>query len=233
MTFQDEQKQAEYNAFAAWYAEVAKRPSTSAVKSLMNQLRDIGTRLYGNGPFQEVLRANKRAALTPETPERKLGKQSGGRSDRHSPSPVARPPKPGSDRAKRLAERMPQNDRLEAAKVVAEGDLLGFAGKDASIKMKVVKSKENPNDGHFEEWNEKKELANVQLSTGATLNTETGRTESNLVADARELSAKDLVEKYGRDLIAEYLFGAGFELESLSEKTDRQIANALKKHVTE
>ena len=59
MTFQDEQKQKEFEAFAEWYAEIAKRPSTSAHKSTMNQLRDMGSRLYGSAAFQEVLRANR------------------------------------------------------------------------------------------------------------------------------------------------------------------------------
>ena len=77
------------------------------------------------------------------------------------------------------------------------------------------------------------ELANVQLSTGATFNTETGRMENNLEADAQNLNAKDLIEKYGRDMIFEALTNAGENPDALAEKTDRQLANILKKKASE
>ena len=215
MTFQDEQKQKEFEAFAEWYAEIAKRPSTSAHKSTMNQLRDMGSRLYGSAAFQEVLRANRVANITVSA-ERKLGKQSGGRSDRHSQSPTGRPPKPGSDRAKRLAEMAQQSDRLGAGKVVAADNAKGVTEKVR------VRAKDNATVVTADE------LANVQLST---ISDSFDAVSGGILADAADLDWKELLKKYDQSAIYEVLLTMGETEETLQGKTPRQLANILKKHV--
>ena len=215
MTFQDEQKQKEFEAFAEWYAEIAKRPSTSAHKSTMNQLRDMGSRLYGSAAFQEVLRANRVANITVSA-ERKLGKQSGGRSDRHSQSPTGRPPKPGSDRAKRLAEMAQQSDRLGAGKVVAADNAKGVTEKVR------VRAKDNATVVTADE------LANVQLST---ISDSFDAVSDGILADAADLDWKELLKKYDQAAIHEVLLTMGETEETLQGKTPRQLANTLKKHV--
>ena len=215
MTFQDEQKQKEFEAFAEWYAEIAKRPSTSAHKSTMNQLRDMGSRLYGSAAFQEVLRANRVANITVSA-ERKLGKQSGGRSDRHSQSPTGRPPKPGSDRAKRLAEMAQQSDRLGAGKVVAADNAKGVTEKVR------VRAKDNATVVTADE------LANVQLST---ISDSFDAVSDGILADAADLDWKELLKKYDQSAIYEVLLTMGETEETLQGKTPRQLANILKKHV--
>ena len=215
MTFQDEQKQKEFDAFAAWYAEIAKRPSTSAHKSTMNQLRDMGSRLYGSAAFQEVLRANRVANITVSA-ERKLGKQSGGRSDRHSQSPTGRPPKPGSDRAKRLAEMAQQSDRLGAGKVVAADNAKGVTEKVR------VRAKDNATVVTADE------LANAQLSP---ILDSFDAVSGGILADAADLDWKELLKKYDQSAIYEVLLTMGETEETLQGKTPRQLANTLKKHV--
>ena len=215
MTFQDEQKQKEFDAFAAWYAEIAKRPSTSAHKSTMNQLRDMGSRLYGSAAFQEVLRANRVANITVSA-ERKLGKQSGGRSDRHSQSPTGRPPKPGSDRAKRLAEMAQQSDRLGAGKVVAADNAKGVTEKVR------VRAKDNATVVTADE------LANAQLSP---ILDSFDAVSGGILADAADLDWKELLKKYDPSAIQEVLLTMGETEETLQDKTPRQLANTLKKHV--
>ena len=215
MTFQDEQKQKEFDAFAAWYAEIAKRPSTSAHKSTMNQLRDMGSRLYGSAAFQEVLRANRVANITVSA-ERKLGKQSGGRSDRHSQSPTGRPPKPGSDRAKRLAEMAQQSDRLGAGKVVAADNAKGVTEKVR------VRAKDNATVVTADE------LANAQLSP---ILDSFDAVSGGILADAADLDWKELLRKYDQEAIQEVLLTMGETEETLQDKTPRQLANTLKKHV--
>ena len=215
MTFQDEQKQKEFEAFAEWYAEIAKRPSTSAHKSTMNQLRDMGSRLYGSAAFQEVLRANRVANITVSA-ERKLGKQSGGRSDRHSQSPTGRPPKPGSDRAKRLAEMAQQSDRLGAGKVVAADNAKGVTEKVR------VRAKDNATVVTADE------LANAQLSP---ILDSFDAVSGGILADAADLDWKELLRKYDQSAIHEVLLTMGETEETLQGKTPRQLANTLKKHV--
>jgi len=215
MTFQDEQKQKEFEAFAEWYAEIAKRPSTSAHKSTINQLRDMGSRLYGSAAFQEVLRANRVANITVSA-ERKLGKQSGGRSDRHSQSPTGRPPKPGSDRAKRLAEMAQQSDRLGAGKVVAADNAKGVTEKVR------VRAKDNATVVTADE------LANAQLSP---ILDSFDAVSGGILADAADLDWKELLRKYDQEAIHEVLLTMGETEDTLQGKTPRQLANTLKKHV--
>lgn len=217
----DEQKTKEYNAFSAYYAEVVKRPGTAATRSLLNQLRTIAVGQFGNGPFQEILRANKTQGVEQAT-ERKLGKQAGGVTRRNS-SPEVKQPIPGTGRYERLKEKgLLPGVKSVAPAVVAGGDATGFT-ENPKRRTKEISAVGVTSD----------DLSTVQLSTGAVFNTETGATENDLFADAPSLSAKDLVEKYGRDLIFEYLFNAGEDREGLEQKTDRQLANILKKRVSE
>lgn len=57
-------------------------------------------------------------------------------------------------------------------------------------------------------------------------------TSKSHVADA-DISAKELVEKYGRDSIVERLIELGESAEDLESKTDRQVANLLKKRLSD
>lgn len=217
----DEQKTKEYNAFSAYYAEVVKRPGTAATRSLLNQLRTIAVGQFGNGPFQEILRANKTQGVEQAT-ERKLGKQAGGVT-RRSSSPEVKQPIPGTGRYERLKEKgLLPGGRSEASAVVAADDANVFTEKLKRRTKEIAAVGATADD-----------ISTVQLSTGSVFNTETGATENDLFADAPNLSAKDLVEKYGRDLIFEYLFNAGEDRESMEQKTDRQLANILKKRVSE
>lgn len=217
----DEQKTKEYNAFSAYYAEVVKRPATAATRSLLNQLRTIAVGQFGNGAFQEILRANKTQSVE-QTTERRLGKQAGGVTRRNS-SPEVKQPIPGTGRYERLKEKgLLPSGKSVAPVVVAEDNAEVFAEKTKRRTKEIAAVGATAGD-----------ISVVQLSTGTAFNTETGRTKSDLFADAPNLSAKDLVDKYGRDLIFEYLFNAGEDRESLEQKTDRQLANILKKRVSE
>ena len=55
----------------------------------------------------------------------------------------------------------------------------------------------------------------------------------DLLHDAAVFSAKEITEKYGRDPIIVYLVENGETAESLDQKTDRQVANLLKKKISE
>lgn len=226
MTFKDEQKQAEFEAFAAYYRLVAQRPHTSAKMSRMNQLESIIRGDYP-GALQE-LRAEQRIASAQQAQERQLGKQAGGgQQTRRGSSPVVKLPQPGTARYERLkaAGLLPsqqaaqeQSGRLEAVKVVAGDDSKNFTEKlkRRTKEIAAVGAKAD-------------ELSTVQLSTGATFDTEAGRTENDMVQDAVNLNAKDLAAKYGRDLIFEKLLELGETGDTLIEKTDRQLANLLKR----
>lgn len=217
----DEQKTKEYNAFSAYYAEVVKRPGTAATRSLLNQLRTIAVGQFGNGPFQEILRANKTHGVEQAT-ERKLGKQAGGVT-RRSSSPEAKQPIPGTGRYERLKEKgLLPGVKSEASAVVAEDDVKGFT-ENLKRRTKVLLNT-SENFGYIPRENPDGTAENRIIGPIAA---------NDLFADAPNLSAKDLVEKYGRDLIFEYLFNAGEDRESMEQKTDRQLANILKKRVSE
>ena len=215
MTFQDEQKQKEFEAFSAYYEQVTKRPHTAQARSLLNQLRTIAVGQYGNGAWQELNRAARVTSNTVSA-ERKLGKQSGGRSDRHSQSPTGRPPKPGSDRAKRLAEMAQQSDRLGAGKVVAADNAKGVTEKVR------VRAKDNATVVTADE------LANAQLSP---ILDSFDAVSGGILADASELDWKELLKKYDPSAIQEVLLTMGETEDTLQGKTPRQLANTLKKHV--
>ena len=215
MTFQDEQKQKEFEAFSAYYEQVTKRPHTAQARSLLNQLRTIAVGQYGNGAWQELNRAARVTSNTVSA-ERKLGKQSGGRSDRHSQSPTGRPPKPGSDRAKRLAEMAQQSDRLGAGKVVAADNAKGVTEKVR------VRAKDNATVVTADE------LANAQLSP---ILDSFDAVSGGILADAADLDWKELLRKYDQEAIHEVLLTMGETEETLQGKTPRQLANILKKHV--
>ena len=215
MIFQDEQKQKEFEAFSAYYEQVTKRPHTAQARSLLNQLRTIAVGQYGNGAWQELNRAARVTSNTVSA-ERKLGKQSGGRSDRHSQSPTGRPPKPGSDRAKRLAEMAQQSDRLGAGKVVAADNAKGVTEKVR------VRAKDNATVVTADE------LANAQLSP---ILDSFDAVSGGILADAADLDWKELLRKYDQEAIHEVLLTMGETEETLQGKTPRQLANTLKKHV--
>ena len=215
MIFQDEQKQKEFEAFSAYYEQVTKRPHTAQARSLLNQLRTIAVGQYGNGAWQELNRAARVTSNTVSA-ERKLGKQSGGRSDRHSQSPTGRPPKPGSDRAKRLAEMAQQSDRLGAGKVVAADNAKGVTEKVR------VRAKDNATVVTADE------LANAQLSP---ILDSFDAVSGGILADAADLDWKELLKKYDQSAIYEVLLTMGETEETLQGKTPRQLANILKKHV--
>lgn len=215
MTFKDEQKQAEFEAFAAYYRLVAQRPHTAAKMSRMNQLESIIRGDYP-GALQE-LRAEQRIASAQQAQERQLGKHGGGALTRRGSSPEPRQPRPaapGSQRAQRQAAREAQKSK-SAAPVVVAADKPKNQARGKAVKLDLALT-----DTH-----------DVKLSTGATFNVETGRTENDMVQDAVNLNAKDLVEKYGRDLIFEYLIVTGEDRENLEQKTDRQLANFLKRAI--
>lgn len=215
MIFQDEQKQKEFEAFSAYYEQVTKRPHTAQARSLLNQLRTIAVGQYGNGAWQELNRAARVTSNTVSA-ERKLGKQSGGRSDRHSQSPTGRPPKPGSDRAKRLAEMAQQSDRLGAGKVVAADNAKGVTEKVR------VRAKDNATVVTADE------LANAQLSP---ILDSFDAVSGGILADAADLDWKELLRKYDQEAIHEVLLTMGETEDTLQGKTPRQLANILKKHV--
>ena len=50
-----------------------------------------------------------------------------------------------------------------------------------------------------------------------------------ILSDAAELSAVALAEKYGREALLSFLISKGATSEGLEEKTDRQLANMVKK----
>ena len=199
MQFQDEQKQNEYSTFSAYYAEVAKRPFTAASRSLLNQLRTIAIGQFGNGAFQEIVRANRPAA-TEATTERTLGKQPGGVTRRGS-SPEVKQPKAGTARHERLKER----------------GLLPVAESKSAVAGVVAEGK----------------IDLVHVSDKITVTVVSDQSASDLNTDAPNLSAKDLVEKYGSEAIAARLVELGEDAERLAEKTDRQLANLLKKKLSE
>lgn len=247
MTFNNEQKQAEFAAFAAYFAQASKQPFTAARRSLVNNLRSIAVGQFGNAAWQELVRDN-RPAPEPKS-EVKLGKPTGGGSSRRNQSPgQPTAPKPGSPRDLRLKERAEREGRLGVPAVVA-GDkdpdvkfakVIEQPGKIVTIEV-PIKRQRKADGTDIAEFSkrpanfvaEPDPLAEIELSTGATFDTGTGRTVTDLFADATNLNAKDLVEKYKRDLIYEYLFNAGESKDNLDQKTDRQLANILKKKVSE
>ena len=119
--------------------------------------------------------------------------------------------------------------------VVAGGETaesLIEAGKEMAKKVAKVGATADELSGN----KEGEFVAGTAISSNEAVMSEqaiTSITERPVFADATYLSAKELVEKYGRNLIYEYLFNAGEEKENLDQKTDRQLANILKKKVGE
>ena len=226
MTFKDESKQAEFEAFAVYYRMVAQRPHSSQKMSRINQLESI---MRGDfpGALQEM-KIEQRKQQVERTAERKLGKPEGGALTRRDSSPAqSKQPQPGTGRYERLKaagllasqQQSAQSGKSAVAKIVAGGETAAGLTEKVKRRGKDIAAAGVTAD----------ELANVQLSTGATFDTDAGRTENNLEADVQGLNAKALVEKYGRDLIFEALVNAGENPDALTEKTDRQLANLLKR----
>lgn len=219
----------EFELFTALYAHVAKEKITPSQRMAIVKLNEICKSRYGAGELAALVRANK-PAPQPQAERQIAGKERGDRSERRSPSPVKQvEPTAQQKRLARIADRQGRQERvgkLAAHEVVAD--------KHPSRRVKQVVDAvltEIP-ETYFTE-RQLSEIGGVQLSTGAIFSTETGRTENDLNTDARELSAKDLIEKYGRDLVFERLTELGEPVEMLEQKTDRQLANLLKKRMSE
>lgn len=265
-----EEKQAEFEAFAAYYAIIAQKPYTAATRSLLNNLRTIAVGQYGNGAWQQLVRDNRRQPA--EQPERVV-KTSGGSQRRNAPPQQGNAPQPGTPRWERLKAAGLLEGKSAAHEVVAGGEYdakqfyeagggnilmdarkaerqKAFAG--AFVKNSEVEPEKKERQRTRKEIIEqvsadyKKEIETqiweretpiVHLSTGDEFDTETGRTVNDLMADAAikgvgELSGKELLEKYSRDLIFEKLLELGHSLNELEEKSDRQLANLLKKEAS-
>lgn len=203
----DEQKQAEIAAFLALCAEVAKRPYNAKKRGAMNLLNSFASGQYGRDAHQAAIKSFGQPAAT-ERQEIRVGKPSGeGRRRNQSPELKA-PGQMTETRRERLQKKELLEGRSAAAKVVAGADHVdnGFLQGET--------------------------ISSVHLSTGAVFNTETGQTENNLTTDAAELSAAQLVEKYGREVLYAHLIEFGKDAAELEQKTDRQLANILKKETS-
>jgi len=220
MDFKDETKQAEFAAVSAFYTLVSKRPSNSVNKSLLNQLRDIIVRQFGNGAWQELHRATRNEAAETRREVQLVGKSTGGglsSNRQRKPSPgTAKEAKPGTARAQRIAARLGKEQGGRSVAALVAG-VKPVTEKPKNIVQAVAA--EDLVAGDLVAFNDANEVEKVIWV--------------NPFDDAASLSAKELVEKYGRDLIFEYLLNAGLEREDLEQKTDRQLANILKKHVAE
>lgn len=224
-----EEKQAEFEAFAAYYAIIAAKPYTSASRSLLNQLRSIAVGQYGNGAWQELVRNNRRQPV--EQPERTV-KMSGGSQRRNAPPQQGNAPQPGTPRWERLKAKGLLESKSAAHEVVAGGETAETITEKIKSTAKAI-SKSGKTADEISEFSGRPENF-VQLSTGNFFDVVTGRTENDLIADAAikgvgELSGKELLEKYSRDLIYEKLLEMGHDADMLSEKSDRQLANLLKR----
>ena len=187
MIFDNEQRQAEWETFQAYYAAVSKRPLTASTRSVINQLDGIAKGQFGNAAFQELRRDNRREIPAPVV----VGKESGGGSSRRSQSPIPSKPLPGSARAERLRKLEEQKSRSET--------VVPVVGDSATAEQL--------------QW------VNPPILSDADA----------IAADAAELSAVALAEKYGREALLSFLISKGATSEGLEEKTDRQLANMVKK----
>ena len=225
-----EEKQAEFEAFAAYYAIIAAKPYTSASRSLLNQLRSIAVGQYGNGAWQELVRNNRRQPA--EQPERVV-KMSGGSQRRNAPPQQGNAPQPGTPRWERLKAKGLLESKSGTPEVVAGGE---------PEKKERQRTRKEIIEQVSSDYESEIKMQSVHLSTGAEFNTETGRTVNDLLqdgvpdieiigitGDVSDLSWKELVEKYGRDVIFERLIDLGHDADVLGEKSDRQLANLLKK----
>ena len=205
MIFDNEQRQAEWETFQAYYAAVSKRPFTASTRSVINQLDGIAKGQFGNAAFQELRRDNRREA--PASPT--MGKESGGGSSRRSQSPSPSKPLPGSARAERLRKLEEQKSRSETDVPVVE-DSEPIERALANVAEQVAKAGATA---------EQLQWVNPPILSDADA----------IAADAAELSAVALAEKYGREALLSFLISKGVSPESLEEKTDRQLANMVKK----
>ena len=238
----------EFELFTALYAHVAKEKITPSQRMAIVKLNEICKSRYGAGELAALVRANK-PAPQPQAERQIAGKERGDRSERRSPSPVKQgEPTAQQKRLARIADRQGRQERvgkLAAHEVVADrpkrvrqfDEVAASKISDEEMRVTVEKLSKieslppsNLKTGQEYFLNQESE---IQLSTGAIFSTETGRTENDLNTDARELSAKDLIEKYGRDLVFERLTELGEPAEMLEQKTDRQLANLLKKRMSE
>ena len=173
------------------------------------------------------MRNNRRQPA--EQPERVV-KTSGGSQRRNAPPQQGNAPQPGTPRYERLKAKGLLESKSEAVEVVAGGE---------PEKKERQRTRKEIIEQVSSDYESEIKMQSVHLSTGAEFDTETGRTVNDLMADAAikgagEFSAKDLLEKYGdgaRDLIFEKLVELGHDADVLGEKSNRQLANLLKKEV--
>ena len=191
-TFDNEQKQAEFEAFTAWWSAVSKRPFSAATRSLLNQIRNISTANYGSKATDELRRANV-VVGTEQLQERRLGKRDGD-GTRRNQSPEQKKPQASSARLERQRQRAAQNARLGVQNPVAAAE---------------------------------------PIVTNPTVQVQNLHESGDLFSDADEMKAAEIVEKYGREAISDYLFNTGITREEMEQKTDRQLANILKKKLGE
>lgn len=209
----NEKNNLEAEAFLALCAELAKRPYSAQKRGAMNQLTSFASGQYGRETHQAAIKIFKENSPVIETAERKLsGKQSDDGLSRRNRSSGPKTAKPASDRAARIAERQEREGRLVAPKIVAGG-----RSRDESLikKAPVVEATKPVVETKPKESPDVPEIGN------------------DLLHDAVTISAKELTERYGRDPIVAYLLENGETEENLDQKTDRQLANLLKKKLSE
>lgn len=198
MTFNDEQKQTEFDAFKSFCEVFAKRSFSGVKRSGMSQLNSFVVGQYG-GDAQKEIRNIFKGAI-PLRPERATVKPSGGGSRRNQSPVTPKAPPKGSPRYLRNQEREAKQGG-KSEQVVAAVETIAPALEEIQDEIKNIGGN----------------IVNVTA------------TMRNLLGDAQIISAKDLVERYGRELIFEHLLNAGHDGDELEQKSDRQLANLLKK----
>jgi hypothetical protein len=207
MTFKNEHLQNEWPHIEAAYKAIASRPNrTAETRSLLNQLRSIISGHYGNGALQQLLRDVKQEAKPEsESRELKMGKQGGGALRRSQP-PALHSLTP--NRKERLAQKAEREGRSGTPVVVAGGSLV----VDVPANTVAIEFVE-PSD----------------LQTGDTTFLAVSDGPNIAHDDISDLSGKEVAERYGREAMEAYLLSTGATSENLESKTDRQLANMVKK----
>lgn len=227
-----EEKQAEFEAFCAFVKEFAKRKYDSTMRSGKNQILSFANGQYKGGGL-EIVRKLFKAEPLPKV-ERTV-KTSGGSQRRNAPPQQGNAPQPGTPRYERLKAKGRLESKSVTPGVVAEVE--PEKKERQRTRKEIVEQVSAYHKKELEAQIWERETPIIHLSTDAEFDTETGRTVNDLLADASikgagEFSAKDLLEKYGdgaRDFIFEKLVELGHDADVLGEKSDRQLANLLKK----
>ena len=211
--FNDTQKQSEFDALCEYCKAVANRPYSAAKRSLMAQLNSLASGQYGRAVQREVVAILKGVAPTPapqptERPEQRLGKEQGG-GHRQNQSPETSKPEPIAVQEAEAAH----GGKLEAQEVVAGGE------KESWDDYLVKEEEGQKHPGMVE---------NLDQENDAEILIEKIKAGKEEVA---ALTAKEIIEQYGTEAIFGYLLSVGENGEELEEKSDRQLANLLKKRI--